>query len=385
MILRSIKYKEFEASNRKWEISDLKLGQINLVVGKNAAGKSRTLNMIKGLANIISEYDKLAFTSGDYLALFEHDGKKIQYKLHFEDQKVLEETYRMESQTLLSRHQGGVGEIFFAEKNESGKFQAPEDQLAIRVRRDNIQHPFFELINDWGKNTLFYDFSSTLGRGSVALIVKGEEKQKLNLKETERVTLFFKKAFEKAGAAFVDNLKLEMEQIGYKILDLGISNHPNIVFQSDQLMLSQSNPLAIHVREEGIPSTLYQNDLSQGMFRALSLLIQINASQILGIPSCIIIDDIGEGLDYERSTELIQLLIRKIKATQIQLIMATNDRFIMNNVPLEYWQIIQRTGSNVSFVNYENSKQKFEDFKYTGLNNFDFFQTDFYEKGFEEE
>lgn len=57
--------------------------------------------------------------------------------------------------------------------------------------------------------------------------------------------------------------------------------------------------------------------------------------------------------------------------------MATNDRFVMNNVPLEMWTVLQRKGSRCQVFNFNNSKEKFENFRFTGLNNFDFFATDY--------
>ena len=98
------------------------------------------------------------------------------------------------------------------------------------------------------------------------------------------------------------------------------------------------------------------------------------------IQSCFLIDDIGEGLDYERASNLIKLVIEKAKSNNIQIIMSTNDRFVMNNVPLEYWAIINREGAKVKIFNRNNSNEMFEDFKYTGLNNFDLFSSDFYLK-----
>ena len=38
----------------EWSIDGLVLGQLNLLVGRNATGKSRTLNVIGCLANILS-------------------------------------------------------------------------------------------------------------------------------------------------------------------------------------------------------------------------------------------------------------------------------------------------------------------------------------------
>jgi hypothetical protein len=53
------------------------------------------------------------------------------------------------------------------------------------------------------------------------------------------------------------------------------------------------------------------------------------------------------------------------------------DRFVMNNVPLEYWQVIQRNNGECRVFNYKNSREKFDEFKYMGLNNFDFLATDY--------
>ena len=114
------------------------------------------------------------------------------------------------------------------------------------------------------------------------------------------------------------------------------------------------------------------------MFRALSLIIQLNFAEHESLPSCVLIDDIGEGLDFERSSKLIKLIIEKSKKSKIQLILATNDRFVMNNVPLEYWSIIQRIGDECKIYNYKNSKKLFDDFDLTGLNNFDFFSSNFF-------
>ena len=62
--------------------------------------------------------------------------------------------------------------------------------------------------------------------------------------------------------------------------------------------------------------------------------------------------------------------------------MSTNDRYIMNQINLKYWSVIDRQGAKSVFYNTFNSGSIFEDFKYTGLNNFDFFSTDFYREGF---
>ena len=113
------------------------------------------------------------------------------------------------------------------------------------------------------------------------------------------------------------------------------------------------------------------------MFRALSLLIQINYSLLASKPSCIVIDDIGEGLDYQRYSSIIKILIEKAETGLVQLIMTTNDEFIMNGVPIEYWSVIERTPGSAKLHNISNSRDKIEEFKFIGLNNFDLFTSEF--------
>ena len=65
--------------------------------------------------------------------------------------------------------------------------------------------------------------------------------------------------------------------------------------------------------------------------------------------------------------------------------MSTNDSFIMNAVDIEHWAVIMREGNKISLFNYENSKEIFEEFKFTGLNNFDFYASEFFKSGFSDE
>ncbi len=69
--------------------------------------------------------------------------------------------------------------------------------------------------------------------------------------------------------------------------------------------------------------------------------------------------------------------MEKSTNNSLQLIMSTNDRSIMNEVPLESWTILQRSPGRAEVYNYHNSKQFFDEFRFTGLNNFDFFASDF--------
>ena len=176
-----------------------------------------------------------------------------------------------------------------------------------------------------------------------------------------------------------------MGDIGYQIDDIQLS--PISEFNFNGMV-----PLAIAVKETGVRCFVNQAGLSQGMYRALALLIQFYANILwtrhacagrdvqLGDSPLILIDDIGEGLDHERARKLIGLLVEESKKYKIQIIMSSNDRYVMNYVPLEHWTVLSRKGALVSSINYENSKDIFDEFSYSGLSNFDFFSGDHYVK-----
>ena len=49
----------------------------------------------------------------------------------------------------------------------------------------------------------------------------------------------------------------------------------------------------------------------------------------------------------------------------------------MDVVDLEYWNILQRQGSDITSINVKNNPELFSSFRFTGLSNFDFFSSDY--------
>jgi len=324
MQLESITYAQFEGQSEEWRITDFPFGDINLIVGKNATGKSRTLNVIRALGNLVSGDIKLRFRSGNYKAIFKTDDKKLEYSLKYRESKVFEEKLIIGTNTKLDRGPDGKGTIEAVEAGQRMNFQAPLSELACVNRRDNVQHPFFEDLYQWGKNLRHYAFGEKMGSDYLAVFKKDKEEKELNLKETTQVVAILKKGQERYKTKFIDNVKADMAQVGFGCDNITVGPMESITFE-----VGLAQPQCILINESDLKGTTEQNSISQGMFRALSLVIQLNYSLLASVPSCILIDDIGEGLDYERASALIKLLIDKAKETGIQLIMSTNDRFVM--------------------------------------------------------
>lgn len=201
-----------------------------------------------------------------------------------------------------------------------------------------------------------------------------KEGRKPDDRDPNAVVALYRQAENEFSEQFRESVMNDMSQLDYEIEDIGIRVPISIRVVSLGL---PGELFGLYVKEKGLAGITDQHSMSQGMFRALSILVQVTYSQMAKKATCILIDDIGEGLDFDRSCRLIDLLRKKAKESSVQLILSTNDRFVMNRVPLEEWSVVQRHGSHVRIRNYENSRDVFEEFRFTGLSNFSFLEMDF--------
>ncbi|MCH9052513.1 MAG: ATP-binding protein [Proteobacteria bacterium] len=375
MQLSAISYREYPQNPREWKLKKLSFGDVNLLVGRNATGKTRSLNIINALSNLLAGQARQP-SNGEWTAEFVDQNDLYIYKLKIKEFSVafekLERIRNGKKQVLLTRTKSGAGKIYHERTKRLSDFQSPPDQIAAVARRDKIQHSYFIPLVNWGKNTFHFSFGRNLG---YALVVESDSAQKseFNPKDTSQVIDTFRRGEQEFGKKFINLILSDMARIDYRIQNIGIDLPKGI---------KVSGPLpgklrALFLKEEDLKCNTEQISISAGMFAALSVIVHVNYRIMSMEPSCFIIDDIGEGLDYERSCSLIDLLIEKSKGSSFQLLLATNDRFVMNAVPLDMWTVLKRDGSVVSGLNIRNAKSKFDAFRFTGLNNFDLFATDY--------
>ena len=346
MKLRQLDYKKLSSTknNNEWSVDALLLMDTNLIVGQNATGKSRVLRLIDKLASILNgqpvddsfngamsnTFWKLHFqkSNGDSLT-FEFE-KWMSYfpseKMYFKEQLVLERTKEGTS-------------IFSNTLNKMIRIAPPLDKLTLHIRRDQIEFPFFEDIAQWAKQLRFFDFTAI---DPIDLTSKSLAYHPVHL-------------LGKLNSESMDRVISELNQIGYQVKDIFV----------EKLLAPR-----LRVVEEGLNDSLIDSEMSQGMLRALSLLIFIENVIANNNVSTVIVDDLGEGLDYERATKLGKVLVEKLKSSNIQFIATTNDEFLMNVFDTKYWNILEREGTTIKSLNYINSKAIFDDFKMSGLSNF---------------
>jgi hypothetical protein len=370
--LKSLRYWERVGRPREWTLEGLTLGAVNLLVGTNATGKTRAINVLWNFARFFLPEPKYRSANAGYDLVFDAPDGELRYVLDIAEGKIRQEEVHLAGRRLLVRRADGVGEIFTQEEGRSMRFRPPDNELAAVVRRDSLQHAFLEPLHEWALAVRHYTFGRGMGRDVVVLAGKAEPGA--NERDQNQVVALFRRAEKELGPAFTDAVLGDMARLHYHVEAVEAHASGEIKVLHDGV---PSDVLVLAVKERGVEGFIDQGQLSQGMFRVLSVLVQLNYCVMAGRASCVLIDDIGEGLDFGRSARLIELLVRKAAAGSLQLVMTTNDQFVMNHVPLENWSVLVREGGRVRVRNYDNAREIFEEFKFIGVSNFSFLEMGF--------
>ncbi len=363
MKLIEVGFKALRAdSSLDWELNDLLLDDFNLVVGKNATGKSLTLKVIEEFAMLI---DNRIFTWGKnqlyryYSFTFINEQKDIfEYKVSVKNEPIAIFYERLEVNGNVKLDRNSENSQLFSEKQNSyNSINPPQHMLVIHVRRDSVEHPFFEEIVFWAEHFKSYKFAKVLPLSNYGAV------NSVPMHPTIILSVFLQRSDNQFKTSFIEDLN----KIGFNISSIA----------SEKFL---DGTLTFSITENGLSKPINEHNLSEGMFRALSLLALVYYLLDTKTPSTILIDDLAEGLDFNRATNLAQLLLEKTENSNIQIVATTNDSYLMNAIPTHHWNILKREGHTVNSYNYKNNKEIFDEFDFSGLNNFYLFTSDYLDK-----
>lgn len=377
MHLRFYRFDELEGKLREWSVGKFHLDKVNLFVGVNSSGKSRIINTIDVLGKLISKSTKVVFEAARWSVLFEHEGDLYDLYIEIKDKIIVSERLTVDGKVRILRKPDGKGFLWFQELGQYVDVQAKPDDLLIASRQDELQHPYLLPLTTWASRVRLYPFSSDLGRRQLWLYrnLANKETASENVPnaviDPSNVVEQYVQGFDLYGDTFDQKILEDFRSIGYDCTEISAEPFEGI----EELENTGRLPIQLTAKESALDTATRQIDMSTGMFRALSMIIHVNFMVFSNIKSTILIDDIGEGLDYERAASLVRLLIERCNESDIQIIMTSNDRFVMNAVDLEYWHLISRDKSRVTVQDKHNSEKEFDTFRYLGLSNFDFFKS----------
>ena len=340
--------------NDGWGTDRMEMFSQNLVVGKNAVGKSTVIRSLSQMASIISQRKPLD-DNATFLGMIaiEEDSYTVSYKFKWAKPQVLEEH-------LLVIYANGDKKVLIDRTHDEAKLEGsvvnpPQDKLLLNLKRDIVLYPEIETVISWAENVDAFSFNE--------FDIDGDE------------SLYSR--FIKGG----NNLFTMIKELPAESINNIIKAAENLQYYIDKIEPVELGDIKkVLFIEKGVNAPLFDFNLSKGMFRTLYLLIYLEYIAKSGKPTTLLIDDLCEGLDYDRSTKLGKYVFEFCSTNSIQLMATSNDSFLMDVVDLKYWSILRRNGSKVSAINHKNSSELFDDFSFTGLSNFDLLSSDFIER-----
>ena len=194
MILESINYQR-KFKNDQWQMMSAKnegipvvLSNINLVVGKNASGKSNTISVVDTLADLIAGLHTpmdLVYDTASFDVKFRNIDDTYKYVVEFKNGTIIKEELYKNGEELINRKKG---KIYYQSLNNYVDFKTDDDVLAV-TRRDSIQHPYLNPLNEWGKQLRCYRFGTPMGKN--VWVRDLSQIKDVDAKDTDRVVALF--------------------------------------------------------------------------------------------------------------------------------------------------------------------------------------------------
>lgn len=345
MILSSFSYKTYG-----WELVEMNdLQPTNLLVGKNAAGKTRTIKALQNVTSFMQMKSSSVLQDSKFRTkmIFSNSEKswKMTYMFEIDDKKVIYEQLTVCGRILLTRNANR------AEYN-GVPVNPPKDKLVVQVRRDSEAFPEVEELMKWAEGVVVISCSNI----NPYTIFNVPEDMINPVSFSGLVGMLT----EEEKQAVIKDAK----SLGYHIKDIS-------------LVKAANEYKFVTVKEAYVRHPIFDVQLSNGMIRVLFLLCFLKSMKHGKQYSMLLIDDLGEGMDYSRATQLGKKIFETCEQEKMQMIASSNDAFLMDVVDISKWQILRRKNTKLTVLNQTNTPDVFTHFRMTGLSNFDLFSSDY--------
>ncbi|MFM6332874.1 MAG: AAA family ATPase [Dolichospermum sp.] len=345
-----MKIQSFKFSNNKenWHIEEVKFESLNLLVGGSGVGKTRILNALnlisdtaKGVnRNFYLEWSinfshlgqnyrwdlKSSSTKKEEISLNVNDSKQteIVYEklVRYDDDSELEILFRNDSDSKFNSEK-----LPKLKRTESAINLLSEEDLIIPVRQAFERLIFNFETRQQSMIGLHFDPSE------ITIDIEDDEVQ--NYKEFFADFPPVVKAFylQKFFPDVFNEIKEYYIDIFSEVNDVRVSSERD---KDGDFMLF------FEIQENGLEDWIPQQRISSGMFRTLIFLVEVTAATE---ESVILIDEFENSLGINCMAELTDFILDK--SSDIQFILTSHHPYIINNIPWDNWQIVNKSGNKV--------------------------------------
>lgn len=348
----------FHNQLRGWRLNEVSFEDFNLLVGLSGAGKTRILQSLstvreaalEGVANI----DSCGWTLE---VLVQDDRYRWSAEVHPSGEKshfVSETIIKNDNQTLIHRDKQSF--IF----NQEGLPKLKNTESAITLLRDeSLLAPLHQALSSFlfggelavpamFNEIVLFDFGRIILGPLPNLLEKADklrtEATSLQVLRQSPDVFLLQKAFvlQESFADEFERIKEDYREIFPTVSDFKVGLVEELAPTLAKRFSHLADNLVLGIKEEGVRGWIIGKHISAGMARTLAHLLEIN----LAPPGTVIVVD-----EFENSLGvncLPQLTDHFLRRTDLQFILTSHHPYVINNIPLRYWKLVTRKGSEVT-------------------------------------
>jgi energy-coupling factor transporter ATP-binding protein EcfA2 len=347
-----IKSFTFRNKTQDWQINEIKFDDLNLLVGSSGVGKTTILKALILIFNV-AQGKFLPLENLEWSIDFSHLGQAYRWEIRTNSiqDSFSSEQVRVEiSDEKLIKFEGKAEiEVLHRSKTESKlngedlrKFKKTESAISLLAEEESIA-PVNQAFKRFISKVIPQNLIASIGLDPINMHVLLDDEIEdsdyfIHLEE------FKDMAVDAPTVLTAYYLEKNFPKTFDEIKNIYTDIFPNVEDVRVKAQLNSNNgyTLLIEILDRGSANWISQVEISSGMYRVLTCLIDI-----LTTPdeSVIIIDEFENSLGINCMPQLTDFILDK--SPNLQFILTSHHPYIINNIPWETWQLVSRTNGTI--------------------------------------
>lgn len=342
----------FRNNTQNWQINEIKFDNLNLLVGSSGVGKTTILKALVLIFNV-AQGKVLPLENLEWAIDFSHLGQDYRWEITTNpiQDSFSSEQMRVEisEEKLIKFEDNAETEILHRSKTKSKlngenlrKFKKTESAISLLAEEESIA-PIFEAFKRFIVKVIPQGLIPSIGvdPSNMHVLLDSEIEDSNYFIHLEK---FKDMAADAPTVLTAYYLEKNFPKTFDEIKDIYTGIFPNVedVRVNAEMKSDNRYALLIEILESGSANWISQVQISSGMYRVLTCLIDILASPE---ESVIVIDEFENSLGINCMPQLTDFILDK--SPNLQFILTSHHPYIINNIPWETWQLVSRTNGTI--------------------------------------
>lgn len=337
--------KSFEFSSQNWHLLPSKFGTFNLIVGLSGVGKTRTLKALQQVASCATNNPIIAESCSWKL---EVESNKKQWSwtatIETEPAEYLDKVFNKTNEVIFVNEKIICNGTIIAERNGDIRFKntkipnlkKSESLISLLQEEQELGELYLLLKNTirsyHGHRLVRYQPKQLDTISKSCNDIQSLQKEEISL--LSKAYLLQENFNERYATAVEEFIEIFPTVRSVKV---GTPSELN------NTVRDREEPIIFGLKEEGVEGVIFSSEWSSGMYLTWLHILEL---QLYPENSTLLIDEYENGLGVNCLPELTRILVSH--SDRIQIILTSHHPYVISNIDIKSWKIMQRKGNTVS-------------------------------------